>query len=156
MDSHRSISSKGIALASLVVPAGVTVWVVLWNFGFMASIVSFAIAYGAIWLYKTQTNGEVSKSAAFALLALIILGVVLAFIAGMVADAWLFYSKEFADASLWSAEFWQFCLDNLTSVELWASYGMDLAIAIVFALLGAGYELYRLFVPEKTVAEKTA
>ena len=149
MKSKNNVSLKGLALASLVIPIGIILWVVLWNMGFMASLVAFVIAYGAVRLYKTQTGGQVSKPAALALVVLTVLGVVLSFIGGMVADGWSAYSGEFSNAVLLSADFWQFMIDNLLDASIWEAYRNDLIIAVVFGLIGAGYELYHLFIPER-------
>lgn len=156
MKTKNNINLKGLALASLVIPIGIVLWVVLWNMGFMASLVAFVIAYGAVWLYKTQTNGEITKPAAVALLGLIVLGVFLSFVSGMIADGWSAYSSEISNPALLSADFWQFIVGNLSDGAIWQAYSSDLIIAIVFALIGSGYELYRLFVPEKKpAADKT-
>lgn len=155
MKRQNKVSANGLLLALLTIPVGIVLWVTLWNMGFMASLVAFVIAYGAVWLYKTQTGGHVSKPAAYSLIAIIITGVVLSFISGMVADGWAYFSEATEGATLLSREFLDFISDNLSSVEIWSAYQNDLILAVVFGLIGAGYELYKLFVPDNTNTTKS-
>ena len=78
---------RGLALALLAIPAGVTAWVLLWQFGFIASVVAWGIAAGAAWLYRIGASQDVTKAAAPYIITIILLGVILAFLGGIVSDA---------------------------------------------------------------------
>lgn len=144
----------GLLLALLSIPTGIVLWIILWNFGFMASFVSFVIAWLAVYLYTLGSKKEVSKRTAPYLLAIILVGIVLSFIGGMALDAVKFY-VEGSDVGLMQAilttDFWLFFADNLFSNgELWSSYVVDIIIALVFGVLGCFGIVKYLFIPEKT------
>lgn len=138
---------RGITLSLLVVPFGVVAWVVLWQFGFIASVVAWGIAAGAVWLYKLGAAQNVTKAVAPYIMAIILLGVVLAFLGGMVSDAWAAYtSKEIGGTGgFFSADFMSFVTANLTNGELWQSYAVDILISLAFTALGAGGVIYNLY-----------
>lgn len=141
----------GRLLSLLVIPVGVALWVLLWNWGFMASIVSFAIAYGAVWLFQFGAKTTPSRGDAFFLMAVILVGVIAAFVGGMISDAWQAWKgMVFENASFFSAEFWSFVSANLfNNSELWGSYMTDILIALVFGALGAGPLIKNLVMPPK-------
>ncbi|MEO7016604.1 MAG: hypothetical protein ABI130_05820 [Leifsonia sp.] len=49
---------RGIALSLLVMPVGVVLWVLIWNVGFIASIVSYGVAFAEVWLYRSGRRRE--------------------------------------------------------------------------------------------------
>lgn len=130
---------RGRLLALLVIPVGVALWILLWSWGFMSALVAFAIAYGAIWLFKLGAKTQPSRTDVYYLLAVIAVGVVAAFLGGMISDAWNVWSTEVASgAEFFGVDFWSFVGQNITNGDLWKSYMTDILIAIVFAALGAG------------------
>lgn len=147
----RGSVKQGLLLSLLVIPIGIFLWVVLWSFGFMASFVSFAIAWLAIYLYTLGAKKEVTRRAAPYILTVIVAGIVLAFLGGMASDAVLFY-VDGTDMSQWSAilsvDYWMFFVENLLSNgELWSSYFVDILIALAFGLLGCFSIVKDLFIP---------
>ncbi|MES1169149.1 MAG: hypothetical protein ABUL47_00505, partial [Leifsonia sp.] len=60
---------RGVIFALIALPAGVIAWDLLWSFGFIASIVSFGIAYLAARLYRFGSGGRISRSGAIAVAA---------------------------------------------------------------------------------------
>lgn len=150
--TNQSHITRGLLLASLVIPVGIALWVILWQYGFIASIVAFGIAYAAVWLYK-KGAGDTTRTAAPYLIALIVLAVVLAFLGGMVSDAWYVYSQDLEGAQgFFSAEFIDFFMANITTAELWQGYAFDLLVSVVFAALGASgviRDLYKQDQPTK-------
>ena len=129
---------RGSLLALAVIPLGVAAWLVLWNFGFIASIVALGIAWGAYALYKIGSGGAISRTGASVILAIVIVTLLLCFVAGMVLDA----ATEIGNASGMST--W----DTFTHPEFWSTfwsafpdvlsdYLPDFAIATAFGALGA-------------------
>ena len=146
-NQSSAFSAKGFALALLIIPATIVLWVVIWRMGVIASIVSFATAIGAVWLYKFGSGGTIAKPAVFALLGVIIVAVVLAFLAGMASDAYDAYAEVYGGGSLMSADFWSFYFSMLGTGEVWSEYGQDILWALGFAVLGAGWTVKDLFIP---------
>jgi hypothetical protein len=128
---------RGLLFASAVTPAGIIAWVVLWQMGFIASLVAFGVAYGATWLYKKGSGEQKISKAAYPLLALIIATIVLAFLAGMISDGWSVYSSD-GHGDFWSADFWSFIAANFSSGDLWSQYLGDIFMSLVFGAIGAG------------------
>lgn len=146
----------GLLLSLIVIPVGIALWVVIWSFGFMASFVSFAIAWLAIYLYTLGAKREVARRVAPYVLGVIITGIILAFLGGMASDAVGFY-VEGTDTTQWNAilstDYWMFFVDNLLhNGELWSSYFIDLMVAIGFGLLGCYSTVKDLFIPQAPVA----
>lgn len=139
-ERHKPVNTKkGLLLASIVAPVGIAAWVILWQMGFIASIVAFGVAYGAVWLYKKGSGDDKVQKAVLPLLAIILVTVILAFLAGVVSDGWYAYTTKFEGTeSFWSAEFWGFIGDNFANADLWSQYVGDIVISIAFAALGAG------------------
>lgn len=158
MDKKDNVS-KGLLFALLSIPIAVVGWLILWQLGFIASIVPLASAAAAVWLYKKGAGTENTKPGAAGLLGIIVVGVVLAFLSGIVADAWAAYTAELPETtSLFDSGFTSFLTDNMfMNGELWSSYLPDLGISIVFAVLGASGVVMDLFKPAgKQEPEKTA
>jgi hypothetical protein len=151
---NDEINRKGLSLALLSIPVGIVLWVILWNFGFIASIVSFAIAWLAVYLYKLGAKKEVGRRAAPYLLAIVLVGIILAFLSGVALDALKFY-VEGTDLSeldaLFTADYWSFFFANiLTNGELWSSYAVDIIVSIAFGILGC-FSIFRsLFSPDNS------
>jgi len=148
-NKSTAFSAKGFALALLVVPATIVLWVVIWRMGFMASIVSLATAFGTVWLYQLGAGGTITKPAAFALFGVIIVSVVLAFLAGMASDMHSAYVEVYGSTSLMSADFWSFYFSMLGNGEVWSDYSQDIMWALGFAVLGAGWTVKDLFMPPR-------
>lgn len=129
---------KGFVYALGAVVLGIIAWVILWRFGYIASIVALGIAAGAVWLYQKGSGSDVDKKGAMIIISLIIASLVLAFLTGMVSDAWDAYTSPDVKGtgSLLSGDFWSFFTSNLGSGELWSVYLPDIGISILFGALG--------------------
>src|SRR3982750_2359813 len=78
---------RGTLFALLAVPAGVAVWLILWKFGFIASIVGFGVVWAAVQLYVRGSGGVISRVGAVAILGIVVVTLLLSFLSGMVYDA---------------------------------------------------------------------
>jgi hypothetical protein len=129
--------AKGAAFALLVVPAGVAAWLVLWNFGFIASIVAFGIVWAAVQLYVRGSGGALGRAGAFIILGLVIVTLLLSFLSSMVFDA-ATQIGEVESVSTWAAirldGFWSFFWDAFP--DALPGYKKDFLIATAFGALG--------------------
>ncbi|HEY7720204.1 MAG TPA: hypothetical protein VIB11_00075 [Pedococcus sp.] len=133
---------RGVLLALLAVPVGVAATVLVWQLGFIASITSFAIAAGASYLY-VRGAGTAPRAGLVPLILVILTGVVLSFLAVVAADAVAYYNTpEGAELGWPSAT--SFVLAHLFDPSVLGSYGSELAMFGVFAVLGTFGTLRRL------------
>jgi len=137
---------RGAALALVVLPAGVLVWLLLWKAGFIASIVAFGIVWAAVMLYRFGSGGALGRTGAFIVLAIVIVTLLLSFLSGMVFDAATELGK-INDLSTWEAfrhpQFWSTFWDVFPDVL--PDYKTDFAIAAGFGALGAFSSLRAVF-----------
>ncbi len=131
------------ALFSLGGPVvGTILWVIVWEMGFIASLVSFVMAWLTVWLYK-KGAGSLDRKALYIILPVILFGVVLSLFASFVADAVNFLMSDTlkgvgAMTILKSSEFWAYIKDNLFhNADLLGSYKGDVFFSVVLAALGA-------------------
>jgi hypothetical protein len=137
---------KGTLFALLAVPAGVAVWLILWKFGFIASIVGFGVVWAAVQLYVRGSGGAISRLGAFIILGIVIVTLLLSFFAGMVYDV----AEEVGKASsltTWEAfthdRFWSFFWDVFS--DILPEYRGDFLFAAGFGALGAFSMLRAVF-----------
>ncbi|MEO6532574.1 MAG: hypothetical protein ABIO06_03255 [Pseudolysinimonas sp.] len=123
---------RGVIFALIVLPLGVIAWDLLWSFGFVASIVSFGIAYGAARLYRFGSGGRISRPGAIAIAAITIGTLIIAFISGFAVDLVGEYSRITGASipeSLTSPRFWSIVFSamalpqSLLSLLLAAAFG---------------------------------
>lgn len=144
--NHPTHPRKGLLLSLAVIPLGIAAWLFLWQFGFIASVVAWGIAGGAVWLYSYGAKGPVTKPVLPWLLLIILIAILAAFVSGLVTDLWNGYVTELnGEEGFWSSEFWTFVWDNLTYPDFISQYIPDFLISLAFAALGAGGIVYGLF-----------
>ena len=129
--------NRGTLVALLAVPAGIIVWTLIWSIGFIASIVTFGIALAATFLYRLGSGGTIGRAGAIRITIITLATVVLAIIAGLVADVAIGISQV-ADISPIDALTYPGFGDvfSLYLSQGGASLYGSLAIAVVFGLLG--------------------
>lgn len=140
---------NGLLLALLAIPFGIIAGDILWAFGFIASIVSYGIAWSAIKLYTKGAGAAPDKTAAKALLGIILVGIVLSFLGGMAMDTQLAYSDEThasAIQAFTSLDFWNFYFSNFPHAEMWGGYFGDIILTVIFAALGCYSTVRDLFI----------
>jgi hypothetical protein len=135
---------RGLALALLVIPLGTALWVAIWNAGFIASIVAFGISFAAVWLYRAGSRSRVTWPAVWALIAIIVVALVVAFLAGIYSDFLVASSLTFSEAFT-SPEIWAAYWDNIfNNPPLWSSYTTEIVMTIAFGALGCFGTVRRL------------
>ena len=148
---------RGVLFALAAPIIGVVLWVILWRMGFIASLVSFAIVYLTVWLYKKGAGVDIlSRKAAIVSLIIAIVGVILAFLAGVVSDGTSFYKQD-AQMSEWAllqeGQFWSLMGESFKYLSFWSAYKMDILISLAFAALGMYSTIKDLFVSSITSAK---
>jgi hypothetical protein len=138
---------RGTLLTLLIIPAGIIAWVILWQFGLVASIVAFGVAIGALWLYRFGSGGRISRTGAIRVTIITIVTLLLSFLAGLVADVLPLYAsqrnQDFVTA-LTSGEFWTFF--NHALANNIGNVAVPLILALVFGVLGCFSVLRAAFV----------
>ena len=132
--------AKGLFFALGAVLGGIILTVVVWRIGFIASITSYVLAAGAIYLYD-KGAGTVPKRGLIPILLLVVAGVVVAFFGIVASDAWDVYDKFGASTG---DDRISFILNNIFRGEVLRGYGKDIAMFGVFAVLGIYSTLRRL------------
>ena len=134
--------ARGLLFAVGAIPVAMVVSALIWKVGFVASIASFALAAGVVWLY-VRGAGTTPRKGLVPVVLLIIAGVALAFLANMSVDASDYWSANGGPGSGTSRL--SFILDNIFRPEVISSYGKDLAFYVAFAALGTFSTIRRLF-----------
>jgi hypothetical protein len=145
---------RGTLLSVLAIPAGVVLWVALWRFGIVASIVAFVIAFGAAWLYRKGSGGVVSRVGALVIALVVAAGILVSFWAGLVFDYAVYAADQLGTdpfTAMGNEVFWPaFGLDFPSN---FAANGANFAIAIAFGALGAFRIIARAFAEGRTRAQ---
>ena len=131
--------ARGTLFALLAAPVGVIVWVVLWNFGFIASIVAFGVAYLAMFLYRFGSGGFVATAGAIRITVITVGTLLLAFFGGVVSDVLGFWSDitgENPVTGIVSPDFWAGFQAILAEDGVAAGYLPDFGLALLFGALG--------------------
>jgi hypothetical protein len=139
MDAPRENVARGTVFSLVVIPLGVIAWVVLWNFGFIASLVAFGVAFGAMTLYRIGSGGFLGFNGAVRGTIITVVTLLLAFFGGVVSDmitAWTDGTGGSAIESLVTPEFWTTFQMVLAEPGLVSSYLPDFGLALLFGALG--------------------
>jgi hypothetical protein len=116
---------RGSLLALLAIPAGIIVFVLVWNLGFVSAIVGFAVAFAASFLYRFGSGGRVSIRGAVVVTAITVGTLVLAFLIAIASDI-----SQIRHESLLESLFGPYLLPAV------GANGLSAVLAIVFGLLG--------------------
>lgn len=131
--------TRGTIFALAIIPLGVAAWLILWSFGFIASIVGFGVALGAVFLYRLGAGGQVTRGGAVRVALLTIVTLALAFFAGIVLDAVQSYSAASGAtymALVTDSLFWSDFFAVLGEPGVLGSYLPDFGLALLFGVLG--------------------
>lgn len=153
----REDVGRGALVALAILPVGVIVWLLIWSAGYIASIVAFGVAVGALWLYRLGARGPISKAGAFVVAGITVVTLLIAFFAGIVLDG----VRGFADATglswveiITAPTFWELFWQVLP--EAFGDYTVDLLLALGFGALGCFAVLRTAFAQAKAGAEPAA
>ncbi len=134
----RENVARGALAALITVPAGVAAWVVLWGFGFIASIVAAGVAFLSLRLYLWGAGGRISRVGAAVVLLTTTVTLLLAFGAGIVYDAAVGFG-DLSGLGAWGAfthpDFWPTFWTIVP--EAMPDYLPDFGWAVGFGALGS-------------------
>jgi hypothetical protein len=134
---------RGTIFALAAVPLGVILYVVLWNFNVLASIVGFAVAWAALKLYQRGSGAPLSRAGAIRIAIITIGTMLLAVLAGLVSTVATSYSDS-PFVYVLTPEFWD--LFSAALPLLVSTYTLDIVLAVVFGLFGCFSILRNAFV----------
>ncbi len=126
---------RGTVLALVVIPAGIIAWTLLWSIGFIASIVAFGVAFGALALYRFGSGGAIGRGGAIRVTVITIVTLALAFVAGLAARSlpiWMQQHRQSLVEALADPAFWA----GLARASATTDIAISLLLAAVFGLLG--------------------
>jgi len=127
---------RGTIFALLTIPVGVALWLVIWNFGFVASIVAFAVAFLATFLYRFGAGTIASTAGAVRVVVITIVTLLIALVAGFAWDIAAFYQDQggipWTDA-IFLPFFWQ----DVFGWMFDGSNALTLLAALAFGALGS-------------------
>jgi hypothetical protein len=135
LDAPPENMQRGVAFALIVVPLGIVAWDLLWNVGFIASIVAFGVAWGALRLYRIGSNGVFGRSGAIAVAVITVGTLVLAYISGFAVEGVGTYADAVGSSipeALVDGRFWQIVFQVMFS----GSALVSLLLAALFGALG--------------------
>jgi hypothetical protein len=122
---------RGTLFALIVIPVGVALWAIIWSFGIVAAIVAFVVAYGAVWLYRKGSGGDITRAGAFISTAIVIVTLLLAFWVGLVVD----YVRAVVDQVGISP------MEALQSPAFWPAFNSDFAELVKINLPSFGFAI---------------
>ena len=136
-EAPRERVVPGLAAALGAIVAGAVLTLVVWNFGFIASITSFVMAAGAVFLYGLAA-GAPARKGVVPLVLLIVAGVVATFFLLVGWDAAQAYDELVVGVPdgqvvMGKAEFVR---TSMFDGEILKAYGKDMAFFFGFAVLG--------------------
>ncbi|HAM44727.1 MAG TPA: hypothetical protein DCM67_06910 [Propionibacteriaceae bacterium] len=124
---------RGVLFSLAGVAVGILATVVLWQLHFIAAVTSLLMAWACIWLY-TKGAGQPPRKGVFAVVAVILVGVVLSLVAAISSDAVGYANEYFAQPSI--SDYTDTIVLVLSTPEVWAEYGTSIAMYVLFAALG--------------------
>lgn len=125
---------RGVIFALIVVPLGIVAWDLLWSVGFVASIVAFGVAWGAVRLYRLGSGGRITRPGATAVAIITIVTLLIAYVSGFVVDVVQALVKQGATVgeALSYPPFWGYVGSSMTTTSALVS----LLLAVLFGALG--------------------
>ncbi len=124
---------RGLAAAILGIVAGLILTIVVWQFGFVASITTFVMAWLTVWLYS-RAAGSPPKRGIPGLIALIVVGVLLCAVGVIASDAMSTFSAQAPDLPF--GTLLRISIQAALDPSVWSAYGGYLLMFLLFAALG--------------------
>ena len=150
---------RGLLLSLIALPAGVLVFTLIWNLGFISAIVGFGVAFAAFFLYRHGSGGRVSLRGALVVTLVTVGTLIAAFIFANISDIATVYSQESGLSwfeVLASPGFLSLALEIIFSPEGLAAIGGDAAITLLFGVLGCFTVLRGAFKEARAAAARPA
>ncbi|MFE4227959.1 hypothetical protein ACFRJ8_08755 [Arthrobacter sp. NPDC056886] len=133
-----------------IIPIAVIAWLILWDLGWIASIVAYMAAAGAARLYVLGTGGTISTKGAWVVVGVTVVTLLLSFWGSLLIDAARYLGGAPPLTMLADPQTWELLLYNLgTNRELVDSYAGDFLLALLLSALGCFFTLRRLVVQSR-------
>lgn len=144
----REDIGRGTLFALAALPIGVVLWMVIWNFGWMTSLVTYAAAFMAAKFYVTGA-GALSRKGVWVVAVVTAVTALVSFLGGVWLDAVKFLGRE-PLAMVMNSEPWALIADNLAyNPDFIGGYMGDFLLALLFGALGCFFTLRQLFAATK-------
>ena len=150
---------RGTVFALVAAPVGIVVWIVVWSFGFIASIVGFGVAWLALFLYRFGSGGIISRTGAIRVAIITVATLSVAIYAGLIADGVSGFSQASgltAIETLTSPPFWTTFNSLLADPAVWAEIAPSVGLALLFGVLGCFSLLRGAFMTTRVAAAEPA
>jgi hypothetical protein len=141
---------RGALLALLVVPVGIFVYCLIASVGVVASIVSFGVAFGAVWLYQRGAGGFISRAGAWVIAVIIVGTIALSLYVNYVYVVARALAKELPEVfgSTWwvalnTPGFWPFFNEHIGALV--QATVVNIVLSVVLGILGSYRTLVRVF-----------
>ncbi|UKA49810.1 hypothetical protein LFT48_20670 [Arthrobacter sp. FW305-123] len=139
---------RGTLFALAALPIGVILWMILWNFGWMTSLVTYAAAFMAAKFYVVGA-GALSRKGVWMVAVVTAATALVSFLGGVWLDAVKFLGRE-PLAMVMSSEPWALMADNFAyNPDFIGGYIGDFLLALLFGALGCFFTLRQLFAETK-------
>lgn len=136
--------ARGALFALAALPIGVALWLVIWSFGWMSSLVTFAAAAMAARFYVLGAGG-LSRKGVWVVAGITAATAILSFVAGVWFDAAKYINSQ-PLSLIASSEPWDLISYNLAhNPNFVKSYMGDFSMALLFGALGCFFTLRRMF-----------
>jgi hypothetical protein len=136
---HIENIGRGALVALLIVPVGIAAWIVLWQVGVVASIVSFGIAIGAVFLYRLGSGGAVSRMGAICIILITAVTVLLAIFGGIVSDVAVGLGQYLGISpfeALNEPKFWDVFGGYVSDPQQQSDLALPVILGLAFGVLG--------------------
>ncbi|MEV7662513.1 hypothetical protein [Paenarthrobacter sp. NPDC089316] len=144
----REDVGRGTVFALAALPIGVILWMVIWGFGWMSSLVTFASAVMAARFYVAGA-GALSRKGVWIVVGVTVVTALLSFLGGVWLDAVQFLGRE-PLAMVLDSEPWSLLADNFAyNPDFVGGYMKDFLLALLFGALGCFFTLRQLFAATK-------
>jgi hypothetical protein len=140
--------NRGTLLALVAIPVGIIAFVIIWNLGFIASIVTLGVAYLAIFLYQRGSGGTIGRAGAVRVAIITIVTICLSIFAGIVSSVAIGFG-EAAGISPFAAiadpQFGTIFSATMADTEVQGELVKSVLIALAFGALGCFFVLRSVF-----------
>ena len=146
---------RGTVFALVAAPVGIVVWIIVWSFGFIVSIVGFGVAWLALFLYRFGSGGIVSRTGAIRVAIITVVTLLVAIYAGLIADGVSGFSQASglsAIETLTSSQFWPAFNSLIADPAVWAEIVPSVGLALLFGVLGCFSLLRGAFMTTRVAA----
>ncbi|MFJ6535889.1 hypothetical protein ACIQH5_06625 [Paenarthrobacter sp. NPDC091711] len=144
----REDIGRGTLFALAALPIGVILWMIIWNLGWMSSLVTYAAAFMAAKFY-VMGAGALSRKGVWVVAVVTAATALASFLGGVWLDAVKFLGRE-PLAMVMSSEPWALMADNFAyNPDFVGSYMGDFLLALLFGALGCFFTLRQLFAATK-------